>query len=83
MRKATQIVLISMLFFCIGIEASMAQWSILEGDTSKKEPYYKLQEFTQEEWESSNFASWDEMKWFNDARYGMFIHFGLSTYNVN
>ena len=80
MRNAAQLILISMLFFCFGIKTSMAQWSILEGDTSKNEPYYMLQEFSQEEWEASNFASRNELNWFNDARYGMFIHFGLSTY---
>ena len=41
---------------------------------------YLYQPFTQEEWNSSNFASAQELQWFKDARYGMFIHFGLSTY---
>jgi len=80
MRKTTQLFIISMLFICFGMKTSFAQWSILEGDTSKNVPYYLLQEFSQEEWEASNFANRDELKWFNDARYGMFIHFGLSTY---
>lgn len=40
--------------------------------------YY--QPFTQAEWNASNFATEQERQWFRDARYGMFIHFGLSTY---
>jgi len=38
------------------------------------------QPFTMAEWNQSTFASSDRMDWFRDARYGMFIHFGLSTY---
>ena len=59
---------------------SNAQWSILEGDTTKHASWNLLQKFTQEEWDASNFATEKEMEWFNDSRYGMFIHFGLSTY---
>ena len=38
------------------------------------------QPFTPEEWQASNFATEQELQWFRDARYGMFIHFGLSTF---
>lgn len=41
---------------------------------------YLYQPFSQEEWNKSSFATEQEMQWFTDARYGMFIHFGLSTY---
>jgi alpha-L-fucosidase len=48
------------------------------------EPAFKnpimYQPFTREEWAGSNFASEEELQWFRDARYGMFIHFGLSTF---
>jgi len=37
------------------------------------------QPFTMAEWHQSTFVSSDRMDWFRDARYGMFIHFGLST----
>ncbi|MFV0541989.1 MAG: alpha-L-fucosidase [Aestuariibaculum sp.] len=59
---------------------SHAQWSVKGKSANKKAPYYLTQKFTEEEWEASNFASEEDMAWFNDARYGMFIHFGLSTY---
>src|SRR5210317_128964 len=38
------------------------------------------QPFTKEEWDASTFASDEDLRWFRDARYGMFIHFGLSTF---
>jgi alpha-L-fucosidase len=39
------------------------------------------QPFTVGEWELSNFAPEAATEAFRDLRYGMFIHFGLSTYN--
>ena len=69
------------LIFCIlGILSVHAQWSVLENDTSKKVDAWLTQKFTEAEWNASNFADKEDIKWFNDARYGMFIHFGLSTY---
>lgn len=41
---------------------------------------YLYQPFTLDQWNKSSFASERELAWFKDARYGMFIHFGLSSY---
>lgn len=41
---------------------------------------YLYQPFTVGQWNKSSFASERELAWFKDARYGMFIHFGLSSY---
>ncbi|WP_163325406.1 alpha-L-fucosidase [Draconibacterium mangrovi] len=57
-----------------------AQWSVRGETTDKKARWNHIQMFSVEEWDASNFATDEEMQWFNDARYGMFIHFGLSTY---
>ena len=60
-----------------------AQWSVLEGDprlATQKDDWNLYQPFTRDEWNASNFAKPEDMKWFNDARYGMFIHFGLNSY---
>lgn len=60
-----------------------SQWSIINNDPQpeqKKADWYLWQPFSQAEWNASNFATGKDMEWFNDARYGMFIHFGLSTY---
>ena len=44
--------------FTIVQQVVVAQWSIIEGDDSKKEmPFYLTQEFTSEAWNNSNFAS--------------------------
>lgn len=41
---------------------------------------YLYQPFTQQQWNDSSKASPEQMRWFKDARYGMFIHVGLSSY---
>ncbi len=40
-----------------------------------------VQRFPNVEWEASNFAMPADLQWFRDAKYGMFIHFGLSTHD--
>lgn len=57
-----------------------AQWSILEDDPRAKQPGHLFQVFKKSEWDKSNFASGKDLQWFRDAKYGMFVHFGLSTY---
>ena len=57
-----------------------AQWSIKEDHPMAGKPGLRNQVFSEEEWNRSNFASEEELQWFRDAKYGMFIHFGLSTY---
>ena len=58
------------------------QWSVIsddpENDPRGKSVLYQI--FTQEEWDASNFADEADLQWFRDAKYGMFIHFGLSAY---
>jgi len=72
--------------------SSRAQWSVRvdEGrspkdmfptdDPRRKLPDYLFQPFTANEWEASSFAPPADAARFEDLRYGMFIHFGLSTY---
>lgn len=69
--------------FSFSILSVKGQWSIKGDSTDKIARWNLLQKFTTEEWDASNFATEEEMEWFNDARYGMFIHFGLSTYIGN
>ena len=45
-------------------------------------PSILVQPFTKAEWDASNFAPAKDLQWFRDAKYGMFIHFGLSTHNT-
>lgn len=66
------------LFF--GLFQVNAQWSVMENDTSKHAPYYLVHKFSPEGWHASNFASEEDLEWFTGMRYGMFIHFGLSSF---
>ena len=57
-----------------------AQWSHRAGDPAPPMTGHLVQEFSAAEWDASTFASAADLQWFRDARYGMFIHFGLSTH---
>lgn len=76
--KKIQILVLSIVCFTF---SAQAQWSVLDNYPVPEETSYKYQRFTKAEWEASNFARPAQMKWFTDARYGMFIHFGLSAYD--
>lgn len=45
-----------------------------------KQAPYLVHVIKDSDWNKSNFATESEMKWYEDARYGMYIHFGLATY---
>jgi alpha-L-fucosidase len=63
-----------------GLPAAAA-WSHKTGDpVPENTPSHLLQPFSQAEWEASNFAAEKDLQWFRDAKYGMFICFGLSTH---
>lgn len=57
-----------------------AQWSHKEGDPMPPVAPHLVQPFTNTGWAASHFADGKNLQWFRDAKYGMFIHFGLSTY---
>lgn len=64
-----------------------AQWTVKESDFvgSALEELHRVSPhlvyvMPDEEWDKSNFASKEEMKWYEDARYGMYLHFGLGAY---
>ncbi|MFV0592527.1 MAG: alpha-L-fucosidase [Draconibacterium sp.] len=80
MTKITKILLLALALLLVEIYTCSAQWSIKSQPGDKIKNGTQFQIFTPEGWEASNFATEKEMEWFNDARYGMFIHFGLSTY---
>jgi alpha-L-fucosidase len=65
------------VFVC---QPTMAQWSHREGAPAPKVASHLVQPFTLTEWDESHFADEKDHQWFRDAKYGMFIHFGLSTY---
>jgi alpha-L-fucosidase len=77
MTKIKYLILTLICFYCTTLQA---QWSVLNTDEIPKQTAFKYQSFTKEQWDGSNFASPKQMEWFSNARYGMFIHFGLSAY---
>ncbi len=77
--KTTSLAMI-VLAMALSVTA-FAQWSHKEGDPMPESSGKLVQPFTQAEWDASNFATEKDMQWFRDAKYGMFIHFGLSTHD--
>ena len=78
MRRVRLIV--SFVVLVVSCSSVLAQWSILDDDPRAKNPGHLFHPFKKADWDKSNFASEKELKWFKDAKYGMFVHFGLSTY---
>jgi alpha-L-fucosidase len=72
---------VALAAFASAVIPADSQWSHKEGDPMPHPPGHLVQPFTQAEWEASNFAAADDVQWFRDAKYGMFIHFGLATHN--
>ena len=75
------------LFLCVCMGTAQGQWSISQSDFEKsplKDVYksspWLVDIIPDDVWKQSNFATPEEMQWFKEARYGMYIHFGLSTY---
>lgn len=56
------------------------QWSVLETDSRTREPAHLYQAFSREAWERYEGASDESIRKFRDARYGLFIHYGLSSF---
>lgn len=69
-----------LLLFPFTAAPVFAMWSVLEDDPRPRKPAHAFEVFSKAEWEKSNFATPEEIQWFRDAKYGMFVHFGLSTY---
>jgi len=72
--------LLSLLIVVLISQSGIAAWSHRESDLKgeKPTPAYLHQIFSDEEWDAYPFASKEKMKWFNEARYGFFVHHGLS-----
>ncbi|MBL7969811.1 MAG: alpha-L-fucosidase [Prolixibacteraceae bacterium] len=42
---------------------------------------HKFQRFTDQKWSETSLAKPEDMKWFTEARFGMFVHLGVSSVN--
>jgi alpha-L-fucosidase len=74
MRKHPVFLLFAML------TPACAQWAVLADDPRPRNPARLFEVFSKEDWNRSNFATDQDLQWFRDAKYGMFLHFGLSTF---
>ncbi|MEG2084430.1 MAG: alpha-L-fucosidase [Clostridia bacterium] len=54
-------------------------FSILEKDLVKRDDWFLYQPFTAEEWNKYPFATEQDLQWFRDAKFGLFLHVGLSA----
>jgi alpha-L-fucosidase len=70
-----------LIFFLLTASPIFAMWSVLEDDPRPRTPAHAFEVFSKEKWNRSNFATPEEIQWFRDAKYGMFVHFGLSSYH--
>jgi alpha-L-fucosidase len=61
-----------------GVVSIRAQTSIIT-DAPQPNHYSGVEHFKQAEWDKYSFATPDEMKWWIDAKFGMFIHWGPCT----
>ncbi|GAB1451009.1 alpha-L-fucosidase [Draconibacterium sp.] len=68
------VTIIITLFTVNGIAQTSVHWN-----DSARQPAFKFQRFTDKEWETTSLASPNELKWFTDSRFGMFIHLGVSS----
>ena len=57
-----------------------AQWAVRDDDPRPRSPARLFEVFSSEDWNKSNFATDQDLQWFRDAKYGMFLRFGLSTF---
>ncbi len=58
---------------------ALAQHAVRDEFPNGKERGERFEHFSKEQWEASNYASAEDMKQWQDRRYGMFIHFGITS----
>ncbi len=80
MMPSKSISAIFMVLSGLGSGAAWSQWAVLEGDARPREPAHLYHEFSQAAWDSYVRASEESVRRFRDARYGLFIHYGLSSF---
>lgn len=67
---------VSALSFCQTLHAQSSVRGPLQPEHN---PPYKFQSFSPERWDASSFAPPGAIQWWQEARFGMFIHFGVAS----
>ena len=65
-------------FFWLVAITTIAQSSVHWNDSVHSKPH-KFQRFTDQKWSETSLAKPEDLKWFTDARFGMFVHLGVSS----
>lgn len=70
---------VTTVLMAISIVAVRAQHAVRDDFPNGKGQGVLFEHFTREEWEASNFAKPEDIKTWRDRRFGMFIHFGITS----
>lgn len=71
---------IGALALSVLLPRAAGQWSVLVGDPRTREPAHLYQVFDRDAWEGYRGAPEESIRKFREARYGLFVHFGLSSF---
>ena len=74
MKKILFLFLFSTQFLIGGLAQSSVHWN-----DSIHQMAFKFQRFTEKKWEATSMAKPEDLKWFGDARFGMFVHLGVAS----
>ena len=64
------------------VVSTAAQWAVLESDPRSRKPAHLYQVFGSDEWDAYQKAPDESVREFRQARYGLFIHYGLSSFKA-
>jgi alpha-L-fucosidase len=68
----------TVIFFSLISMGAMAQSSV-QWNNSTSPKSIRFQRFSQKKWSETSLAKPADLKWFTDARFGMFVHLGVSS----
>lgn len=71
--------ILSALFAFALASPALAQHATRDDFPNGRQGGVTFEHFTKERWDASNYAKPDDMKTWQDRRYGMFIHFGITA----
>ena len=74
MKKFLFLFLFSTQFLIGGFAQSSVHWN-----DSTHQMAFKFQRFTEKKWDTTSLAKSQNLKWFGDARFGMFVHLGVAS----
>jgi hypothetical protein len=64
---------------CAFLQSASGQHAVRDDFPNGDKRGVIFEHFTKEEWNASNFAKPEDLKTWRDRRYGMFIHFGITS----